>query len=341
MPDDVLRGIDAPRPLPAHVRSALEASLLGPDADLLPLLRSGEASRELSPDLRDGLHRRLVRRRPLPVWLVAAAAAAVLVSGAVVGLPSAPPAATTAQPAPVPALPSPDAEVASPGASAAAEAPAVAAPGAPVPVLTPVPSPRPAASASAGPAAAGSGSAGGTAGGAPAAAGPQRGVTGVAPDEGPVGGGTRITLSGQDLSRAVRVELDGRPGTDLVVESDTRISVVTPAAPEPARATVTVHLSTGEVYLVPSAFAYLGAPAVTALEPAEGPATGGNVVVVRGRDFTARALVSFGDTRAGEVQVLSDTELRVVAPAHLPGPVDVTVSTGGGTSNPVRYLYRA
>lgn len=339
MPDDVLRGIDAPRPLPAHLRSSLEATLLDPDVELLALLRTAEAARELSPGLRDDLGRRLRRRRPVPVWLVGAAAAAVLVAGAVVALPSAPTGAPTAQPVPAPAAPR--GRMPTPAPSAVGQTPAAGAPPAPAQLLTPAPSPRPAASAGEAPAAAGSGSTAGSAGGAPAAAGPQRGVTGVAPYEGPVGGGTRITLTGQDLSRAVRVELDGRAGSDLVVESDTRISVVTPAAREPGRAAITVHLSTDEVYLAPAAFAYVAAPAVTGLDPAQGPAGGGNVVVVRGRDFTQRMVVAFGDTRAGEVQVLSDTELRVVAPAHLPGPVEVTVSTAGGASNGVRYLYTA
>jgi len=164
-------------------------------------------------------------------------------------------------------------------------------------------------------------------------------VSDVSPDEGPISGGTRIALTGRDLSRTVRVELDGRPATDLVVESDSRVTVVTPAAAEPRRATLEVHLSTGEVHLVPSAFAYIAAPVVTAVDPAEGPAAGGNVVSITGQTFTPRTTVRFGNSQAGNVEVLSASQLRVVAPAHLPGPVDVTVTTAGGTSNGVRYFY--
>jgi hypothetical protein len=336
MPDDVLRGIDAPRPLPPHVRSALETRLLAPD-ELPALLRAAEAPRALPSDLRDGLRRQLVRRRPLPVWLVGAAAAAVLVTGAVVALPPAPSGAPTAQPQAAPAV-SPGAPSPAPAPAPMGNAPAVE-PAPPVPAPTPVPPPRPAPTAAAAPAAPGSGAAGSGSGSGPVAAGPQRGVTGVAPDEGPLGGGTRITLSGQDLARAVRVDVDGRTGSDLVIESDERISVLTPAAPAATQATIEVHLSTGEVYLVPAAFAYRARPSVTAVDPAQGPATGGNVVTVTGRDFTARTEVAFGDTAAGEVQVLSDTELRVVAPAHLPGRVALTVTTAGGRSNAVTYAY--
>jgi len=165
-------------------------------------------------------------------------------------------------------------------------------------------------------------------------------VTDVSPDEGPRAGGTRITLTGRDLAKAVRVEFDSSAGTDLVVESDTRITVVTPPARERGqRASITVHLSTDEAYAVDTAFIYLEVPTVTSVDPAEGSANGGHVVTVSGRDFRPRTTVTFGDTRASEVEVVSTTQLRVVAPAHLPGPVDVTVTTAGGRSNGVQYVY--
>lgn len=337
MTDDVLRGIDAPRPLPAHVRAALEERLLTPDDEVAGLLRSAEAPRALPAGTRDVLERQLVRRRFLPAWVVAAAAAGVLVAGTLAALPSPPAGAPAAQPAAPVA--SPEGLVPPPPRSAAAGASAAASPAAVVPLITPRPSPLPpAAGSSQAPGSAGV--AAGATGGAPAAAGPTRGVTSVAPDEGPVDGGTRITLSGHGLSRAVRVDLGDRAGSDLVVESDTRLSVVTPAAGEPGRASITVHLSTGEVYLFDPPFTYLAAPTVTALDPDTGPSTGGNVVVVTGRHFTERIAVSFGDTAARDVEVLSDSELRVVAPAHLPGPVEITVTTAGGTSNSEDYLYR-
>lgn len=343
MPDDVLRGIDAPRPLPAHVRSALEERLLGADEELVGLLRSAEAPRELSAAHRDELRRQLTRRRGLPRWMVGAAAAVTLVAGALIALPPGTTVAPTAQRPPAGAGMAGETYdgAASGGSEAVQESPAAAVPGAPAPVASPQPSPRPPAAGSPAPANPGSGAAGGSSGGQPAAAGPPRGVSGVAPEEGRVAGGTRITLSGNDLSRAVRVDLNGRAGADLVVESDTRISVVTPAAAEPGPATIEVHLSTGEVYLVPAAFTYLAAPTVTAVDPPEGPATGGNVVLVTGRDFSERVTVRFGDTRANDVRVVSDTELRVVAPAHLPGRVNLTVTTAGGTSNSVDYVYGA
>jgi hypothetical protein len=338
MTDDVLRGIDGPRPLPAQLRSALEARLLSADEALAGVLREAEAPRALPPAAHAALQRRLVRRRALPTWVIGAAAAAVLVTGSVVALPSGPAGTPTAQPAAGSPVPSPATAVPAPasvGGGGIGAAPPVA-----LPAVTPQPSPRPSAGAAVTSGGAVGSTSSGSSAGAPAAAGPPRGVTAMTPEEGPLAGGTRVTLTGHDLSRTVQVLFDGRAGTELVVESDTRISVITPAAPEPAHARVEVHLSTGEVYLGQSWFSYLAAPEVTAVDPPEGPVSGGNVVVVTGRHFTSRSAVAFGDSRASDVQLVSETELRVVAPAHLPGPVEVTVLTAGGTSNGAGYVYR-
>lgn len=337
MTDDVLRGIDASRPLPAPVRRALEVRLLSADHALVGMLREAEAPRALPPAVHGALQRQLVRRRALPTWVIGAAAAAVLVTGSVVALPSGPAGTPTAQPAAGSPVPSPAIEVPAPASVGAGIG---AAPPVDVPVVTPHPSPRPSASAAVTSGDAVGSTSSGSSAGAPAAAGPPRGVTAMTPEEGPLGGGTRVTLTGHDLSRTVQVLFDGRAGTELVVESDTRITVMTPAAPEPAHARVEVHLSTGEIYLGQSWFSYLAAPEVTALDPPEGPVSGGNVVVVTGRHFTSRSAVAFGGARASDVQLVSETELRVVAPAHLPGPVEVTVLTAGGTSNGVGYVYR-
>jgi hypothetical protein len=105
---------------------------------------------------------------------------------------------------------------------------------------------------------------------------------------------------------------------------------------------VAVVLSTGQRFGLSPAFTYLPRPLVQALDPASGPMTGGNTVTVRGTGFTSGCTVAFDRTAAGQVQVLSDTVIRVVAPSHLVGPVDVTVTTPGGTSgtsDASRYSY--
>ena len=77
-------------------------------------------------------------------------------------------------------------------------------------------------------------------------------------------------------------------------------------------------------------------PIVTSLSPASGPTTGGAKLLINGQDFSGAAgmlHVSFGGVDAGPVQVLSDTQLLVTAPAQAAaGAVDVTVASPYGTS---------
>lgn len=73
-------------------------------------------------------------------------------------------------------------------------------------------------------------------------------------------------------------------------------------------------------------------PEVSTLDPPSGPA--GTTVTISGSGFTAGSTtVSFGGRPGADVRVLSPTSLRVVAPPHEPGPVEVRVTTEGGASD--------
>ncbi|MDQ1426011.1 MAG: hypothetical protein QOD72_3509, partial [Acidimicrobiaceae bacterium] len=74
-----------------------------------------------------------------------------------------------------------------------------------------------------------------------------------------------------------------------------------------------------------------GAPTVTGVSPAAGPAAGGTAVNVTGSGFTSGTSVTFGSTPAAGVTIISPTSLKATAP---PGTMttDVRVTNGAGTS---------
>ena len=73
-------------------------------------------------------------------------------------------------------------------------------------------------------------------------------------------------------------------------------------------------------------------PTVTSLSPASGPIAGGTRVVITGTGFVMNSTtVSFGTTAATGQTVNSATTMHATAPPGT-GTVDVTVTTGGGTS---------
>jgi hypothetical protein len=73
-------------------------------------------------------------------------------------------------------------------------------------------------------------------------------------------------------------------------------------------------------------------PTVTAVSPSVGPVSGGTKVTISGTNFVSGATVNFGAAAASAVTVVSAKKLTATAPARAAGSVDVTVTTGGGTS---------
>jgi hypothetical protein len=73
------------------------------------------------------------------------------------------------------------------------------------------------------------------------------------------------------------------------------------------------------------------------LDPNQGPASGGNEVVLTGSGFTGATSVTFGIKSAG-FTVDSDTQITATAPSNASAQ-QVRVTTPGGVSAPVWYYY--
>ncbi|MGD0808922.1 MAG: IPT/TIG domain-containing protein, partial [Acidimicrobiales bacterium] len=73
-------------------------------------------------------------------------------------------------------------------------------------------------------------------------------------------------------------------------------------------------------------------PTVTAVDASIGTTAGGDTVDVVGTNLSVASAVDFGTTAATSFTVDSATQLTAVTPAHSAAIVDVTVTTGGGTS---------
>ncbi|MFE2674441.1 IPT/TIG domain-containing protein [Streptomyces hygroscopicus] len=89
------------------------------------------------------------------------------------------------------------------------------------------------------------------------------------------------------------------------------------------------------------AYSYVSVPApvLTSVSPGQGPVGGGNTVTLSGSGLTGVTAVSFGSTPAVSFTVVSATQITAVAPPGAAGPVQITVTGPGGTSNGVTYFY--
>ncbi|MFG2826890.1 IPT/TIG domain-containing protein [Streptomyces sp. NPDC048434] len=152
-------------------------------------------------------------------------------------------------------------------------------------------------------------------------------ISSLSPTSGPTAGGNVVTVNGTNLSGATSVKFGSNSAT-ILTNTAGQITVIAPAGP-PSSVNVTVTTAGGTSNPLP--YFYLAAPTLSDLSPHLGPDTGGNTVTVFGTSLTLTNAVNFGGNPATAINVVSDNQLTVTAPAGS-GTVVVTVTTPGGTS---------
>ena len=83
-------------------------------------------------------------------------------------------------------------------------------------------------------------------------------------------------------------------------------------------------------------------PVVSKIDPRNGPTSGGTLVTIKGKHLKTATKVLFGKAKGTKLKVKSDKKLKVLAPPHAEGLVDVRVKTKGGksaTSPLARFTY--
>lgn len=153
----------------------------------------------------------------------------------------------------------------------------------------------------------------------------------VSPRNGPVQGGTVITLTGTGFSGATTV----RFGDQLVVPTSVTENQLTVVAPPHAAGVVHLLVTTPagtSVEAVLDDYTYGAiAPQVLSVSPKFGPSSGGTVVTINGSGFSTAVGVAFGD-QVITPSFLSATQIVVTAPSHAAGLVHLRVITPTGTS---------
>ena len=152
-------------------------------------------------------------------------------------------------------------------------------------------------------------------------------VTSVAPNNGPVAGGTGVTITGTNFAAGATVTFGGTAATNVAVVSATQITATTPAGSAGA-VTVAVTVK-GQAGSLASGFTYVAPPTVTNVAPNNGPVAGGTGVTITGTNFAAGATVTFGGTAATNVAVVSATQITATTPAGSAGAVTVAVTVNG------------
>lgn len=184
----------------------------------------------------------------------------------------------------------------------------------------------------------------------------------VTPDRGPVSGGTRIVIHGDNLDEdyqdetqvILKNDLGEKPAT-IVVFQKGKIEAITRDSQEGWH-DVVVSNRYGDVVKA-DAFYYepsIVKPVITAIQteggtaerPAVGPVTGGTQLTIAGEDFQTGARVTIGGVEASEVRVNSVNEIVATTPPGEPGYQPVMVinpsggfDTWGDTAEEIGFFY--
>jgi len=162
-------------------------------------------------------------------------------------------------------------------------------------------------------------------------------VTSVLPNNGPVTGGTAVTITGANFATGATVTFGTAAATNVAVVNSTTITATTPAGSAGAvTVTVTVNSQSGSLT---NGFAYVAPPTVTSVNPNTGTTSGGTAVTITGTNFATGATVTFGSTSATNVGVVNSTTITATTPAASAGAVTVTVTNLGSLSGSLANAY--
>jgi large repetitive protein len=156
-------------------------------------------------------------------------------------------------------------------------------------------------------------------------------VTGVNPNNGFIGGGASVTITGSGFTGATAVSFGANSAATFTVNSDTQITATSPAGSQGVvDVTVTTPVGGTSAFSAADHFTYIGVPTVTGLNPTTGPEAGSISVIITGTNLSGASSVKFGTTNAASFTVNSATQITATLPAGTPGLVDVTVTTPVG-----------
>jgi len=157
-------------------------------------------------------------------------------------------------------------------------------------------------------------------------------VTSISVTVGPATGGTSVNIAGTGFTGATAVHFGGRTAASFIVNSDTSITAVSPAA---SGGTVDVTVTTAGGTSAASAsdqFTFVAAPVVSGITPNSGLVSGGTEVTITGTNFIDVTGVQFGEDPAG-FSVNNESSITAWSPpVEGPDTANVTVVTIGGTS---------
>jgi kumamolisin len=164
-------------------------------------------------------------------------------------------------------------------------------------------------------------------------------ITAFNPPHGTYAGGTTVTIHGTGFIGVKNVTFGGNPGTSLTIDSDSKLTVVTPFAQNNANAEVKLN-TPGGTATASTRFGY--DPVIDLVgPPTTGPAAGGTTVTVGGIALSTDLTFEFiapGETDHAVAPLYcaaNHMSCTMVTPPHAPGTVNVRAVAPWGYISPI------
>ncbi len=149
----------------------------------------------------------------------------------------------------------------------------------------------------------------------------------VSPKEGPLRGGTEVTLTGQGFTDELMVLFGSQLVAEPFLVSSTEVRVIAPRGVETGPVDITVYSKNG-VGVQRRVFRYFDDLRITEVTPPVGPLAGGDEITILGSGFEGATAVSIGGFVAQPFTVHDGGRITVtVPPATAAGAADLTVTT--------------
>lgn len=153
-------------------------------------------------------------------------------------------------------------------------------------------------------------------------------LTSITPNQGSVGGGTTIALTGTnftDFATGAQVTIGGKAATGCTVNSLTSMTCTTTADTAGAKDVVVTIMSVSTT--LANGFTYMP-PTLTAVSPNQGDYAGGTAITLTGSYFANGATVTIGGV-ATECTFANSTTMNCITPTGMVGAKDIVVNVAG------------
>jgi hypothetical protein len=166
-------------------------------------------------------------------------------------------------------------------------------------------------------------------------------ITGVAPNQGPMSGNTRVSLEGEGFSQDCWVRIARDKPKSMVIKGPQLIEIVTP----PCKISGFVDIEVGTAQTGSTVaknvfrFVALPAPVVESVAPNRGSTSGGTEMSISGKHFNAESIVTIGGKQV-KFKLISPDLIECRTPPGNDGQmVDVSVKNPDGKESVVRRAF--